>query len=59
MFQYHCLISAFTAGENVMMPMLGDTGFPNDGMRRGAAGLLDSVGLAKWRDNLVGNLSGG
>jgi lipoprotein-releasing system ATP-binding protein len=27
-FQYHYLISAFTALENVMMPMLVDQGFP-------------------------------
>ena len=27
-FQYHYLISAFTALENVMMPMLVDRGFP-------------------------------
>jgi lipoprotein-releasing system ATP-binding protein len=58
-FQYHYLLSAFTALENVMMPMLGDAGFPNETMKRRAAELLDSVGLAKWRDNLAGNLSGG
>jgi lipoprotein-releasing system ATP-binding protein len=28
-FQYHLLISAFTARENVMMPILVDRGFPS------------------------------
>ncbi|MFC5499404.1 ABC transporter ATP-binding protein [Caenimonas terrae] len=58
-FQYHYLLSAFTALENVMMPMLGDAGFPNEAMRVRAAELLDSVGLKKWQDNLTGHLSGG
>jgi lipoprotein-releasing system ATP-binding protein len=58
-FQYHYLISAFTALENVMMPMLGDAGFPDEGMKTRAAQLLDSVGLTKWRDNLANNMSGG
>jgi lipoprotein-releasing system ATP-binding protein len=58
-FQYHYLLSAFTALENVMMPLLGDAGFPNDAMRVRAAELLDSVGLKKWQDNLTGHLSGG
>jgi lipoprotein-releasing system ATP-binding protein len=58
-FQYHCLMPAFTAHENVMMPMLGDAGFPNERMAARAAQLLDSVGLTKWRDNLAGAMSGG
>jgi lipoprotein-releasing system ATP-binding protein len=58
-FQYHYLMSAFTALENVMMPMLGDAGFPNEKMEKRAAELLDSVGLTPWRDNLSGNMSGG
>ena len=58
-FQYHHLITAFTALENVMMPILGAAGFPDETMRERAAELLESVGLAKWRDNLAGNLSGG
>ncbi|HEX7436141.1 MAG TPA: ABC transporter ATP-binding protein [Caldimonas sp.] len=58
-FQYHYLLSAFTALENVMMPLLGDAGFPDEDMARRAAELLDSVGLTKWRDNLAGNMSGG
>ena len=40
-FQYHHLISAFTALENVMMPMLVGKGFPDRAMRDRAANLLD------------------
>ena len=58
-FQYHHLITAFSALENVMMPMLGAAGFPNEAMRQRAAALIDSVGLTPWRNNLAGNLSGG
>jgi lipoprotein-releasing system ATP-binding protein len=58
-FQYHHLISAFTALENVMMPMLGAAGFPNAAMRERALELIASVGLTQWQDNLAGNLSGG
>jgi len=57
-FQYHNLLGGFTALENVMMPMLGDAGFLNEGMERRAVSLLDSVGLAKWRDSVVTQLSG-
>ena len=58
-FQYHYLIPAFTAIENVMMPMLGNAGFPDNAMVERAKELLDEVGLSPWRDNLVNNLSGG
>ena len=58
-FQYHYLIGAFTALENVMMPMLGDAGFANRAMAERAGALLDRMGLAARRDNLAGNLSGG
>jgi lipoprotein-releasing system ATP-binding protein len=58
-FQYHHLITAFTALENVMIPMLGAAGFPNAQMRERAAQLIDSVGLTPWKDNLAGALSGG
>ena len=58
-FQYHHLIGAFTARENVMMPMLGDAGFPNAQMVERADALLNSVGLTHRRDNLATNLSGG
>jgi lipoprotein-releasing system ATP-binding protein len=58
-FQYHHLISAFTALENVMMPMLGAAGFPNPEMRDRAEALLESVGLTPWKNNMANNMSGG
>ena len=58
-FQYHYLISAFTALENVMMPELLERGRPDQAMRDHALQLLDHVGLAQWRDHLANNLSGG
>jgi lipoprotein-releasing system ATP-binding protein len=58
-FQYHYLIPAFTALENVMMPMLVDRGRPDDAMRRRAEELLHEVGLTAWRNNLATNMSGG
>ena len=58
-FQYHHLISAFTALENVMMPMLGAAGFPNREMRERAEALLESVGLTPWKNNMANNMSGG
>jgi lipoprotein-releasing system ATP-binding protein len=58
-FQYHHLISAFTALENVMMPMLGASGFPNPAMRERAEALLESVGLTPWKNNMANNMSGG
>lgn len=58
-FQYHYLISAFTAVENVMMPILADRGWPDAAMEARADELLDWVGLTKWRDNKATNMSGG
>jgi lipoprotein-releasing system ATP-binding protein len=58
-FQYHYLLSAFTALENVMMPMLLEHGRPNTQMREAALHLLEKVGLAQWRSNLATNMSGG
>ena len=58
-FQSHCLISAFTALENVMMPQLVASEFPNDAIRTRAEELLAQVGLTKWKDNLSSNMSGG
>jgi lipoprotein-releasing system ATP-binding protein len=58
-FQYHHLMTAFTALENVMMPMLGDAGFPDAAMAQRAGHLLERVGLTPWRDSLAGQLSGG
>ena len=58
-FQSHCLISAFTAIENVMIPQLVESEFPNAAMRARAAELLAQVELTKWQDNLASNMSGG
>lgn len=58
-FQYHYLLPAFTAIENVMMPVLAARGRPDDEMRDNAAVLLDKVGLTPWRDNKSTEISGG
>jgi lipoprotein-releasing system ATP-binding protein len=58
-FQYHHLLPAFTALENVMMPILAARGRADDDMRETAARLLDRVGLTKWRDHKTSNISGG
>jgi lipoprotein-releasing system ATP-binding protein len=58
-FQSHFLISAFTAIENVMMPMLVDNSFPTDAMRARAHDLLKEMGLENWENNLANNMSGG
>jgi len=58
-FQYHHLLPAFTALENVMMPMMVDLGRPSADMRTRAGALLESVNLTPWRDNLAINMSGG
>jgi lipoprotein-releasing system ATP-binding protein len=58
-FQYHYLISAFTALENVMMPMLVDRGFPSPQIERRAADLMQQVGLTRVAGNLAMNMSGG
>ena len=58
-FQYHHLLSAFTALENVMMPILVQRGFPNGAMHERAEELLERVGLTRWKDNNAMNMSGG
>jgi lipoprotein-releasing system ATP-binding protein len=58
-FQYHHLLPAFTATENVLMPILVDRGRPDAEMRARAAELLESMQLTPWRDNLASNMSGG
>ena len=58
-FQYHYLIPAFTALENVMMPELLERGSPDQAMREHALHLLGQVNLAQWRDHLATNMSGG
>ncbi|MBR0764840.1 ABC transporter ATP-binding protein [Bradyrhizobium japonicum] len=58
-FQYHLLMSAFTARENIMMPMLADRGFPDAETETRADHLLVQVGLEKFGNNLANNMSGG
>ena len=58
-FQSHFLISAFTALENIMMPMLVDQSFPSKAMKIRAHSLLIEMGLEKWENNLANNMSGG
>ena len=58
-FQHHLLIPAFTALENVMMPLLVDRGRPDAAMRARAAELLAEVGLADRQNHLASKLSGG
>jgi lipoprotein-releasing system ATP-binding protein len=58
-FQFHHLMPAFTALENVMMPILLDRGRPDDEMRARAADLLGKVGLGALVGRRPGKLSGG
>ena len=58
-FQYHYLLPAFTALENVMMPILAARGRIDAEMHTTAAALLDRVGLTRWRDHKTSDISGG
>ena len=58
-FQYHHLLSGFTALENVMLPMIGAGHLAESERLARANRLLDSVGLTPWRNNLATNMSGG
>ena len=58
-FQYHHLLSAFSALENVMMPMYAAQGLMDANMRERAAQLLDSVGMRPWLHAPANRLSGG
>ncbi|MDO9218043.1 MAG: ABC transporter ATP-binding protein [Lacisediminimonas sp.] len=58
-FQYHHLITAFTALENVMMPMLLDRGRASAAMQARALELLRKVGLEPWAYHKADRLSGG
>jgi lipoprotein-releasing system ATP-binding protein len=57
--QFHHLLPAFTALENVMMPLLVERGRPDERMRERAAQLLGKVGLGAFLDRRPGKLSGG
>lgn len=58
-FQEHHLISAFTAVENVMMPMVVDRDFNSAAITQRARSLLVSVGLKHVADHKSMNMSGG
>ena len=58
-FQFHHLLSAFTALENVMMPLLAREGRPAPWIREKAAALLDEVGLGDRAGHRATDLSGG
>lgn len=58
-FQYHHLLGAFSALENVMLPMLAAQTQTSTAIRQRALELIEAVGLSQRKDNLAGNLSGG
>jgi len=58
-FQFHHLLPAFSALENVMMPALADRGRPDADMRRRATDLLERVGLSDRLHYRATDLSGG
>ena len=57
-FQFHHLLSEFSAAENVMIPGL-IRRIPRDEMRERAERILDEVGLSHRLDHRAGKLSGG
>lgn len=58
-FQFHHLIDAFTALENVLMPWMVSQGRPDQRMLAWGRELLDAVGLSDCADKKPGELSGG
>lgn len=58
-FQFHHLLPAFTALENVMLPAWGNSGFPSAEMRRVAEEMLVQVGLTDRLHYRAQDLSGG
>jgi len=58
-FQFHHLLPAFTALENVVMPLYAARGRPEPWMERRALGLLEEVGLAEHARKKATQLSGG
>jgi ABC-type antimicrobial peptide transport system, ATPase component len=58
-FQFHHLLPAFTALENVLMPKLIATGTPSRADREQAKQLLHAVGLAQAMHKKPPELSGG
>ncbi len=58
-FQFHHLLPAFTALENVTLPALMRTGSVNAAQRKRALEVLTAMGLEKAVDKRPGELSGG
>lgn len=58
-FQFHHLIEAFSAIDNVMMPVMVKSGRPSTEARQWAEHLLQAVGLAGMGDKKPSELSGG
>lgn len=58
-FQFHHLLPAFTALENVMLPAWGDGGFLTAQMRVDSEQMLMAVGLGDRMHYRANNLSGG
>jgi lipoprotein-releasing system ATP-binding protein len=58
-FQFHHLLPAFTATENVLMPVMAASGRPSPAAIREAESLLAAIGLADHRRKKPGELSGG
>ncbi len=58
-FQFHHLLPAFSALENVLLPIYAARGVRDAAMDRRARELLDRVGLAGYERSLATELSGG
>ena len=58
-FQFHYLLPAFTALENVMLPSMARWGKATEAMRTTARELLEAVGLADQADKPATDMSGG
>ena len=58
-FQFHHLLPAFTALENVMLPGIAQDGRASPGLRKRAEAMLDRVGLSDRLRFKPGQLSGG
>jgi lipoprotein-releasing system ATP-binding protein len=58
-FQFHHLIQAFTALENVLMPLMVSHGKPSAEQRELGHDLLNEVGLADYAERKPDQLSGG
>lgn len=58
-FQFHHLLPAFTAEENVYLPLLADIGHFEPAMRSRARELLARIGLEGFETRLATHLSGG